>query len=126
MKQIQFILSTLCALFFLSCASTEYGSRKYPVKLNTVPANCQAWVFSRSEWLKQKDKLLAPGGKALSDADENLVVTSDEFREVPYVFIFIARDAEQHVLWKEFTPSRDTSVTIDFGPLAQPPAPAHN
>jgi hypothetical protein len=70
--------------------------------------------------------LLAPDGKALSDAHQHLVVTSDAFRELPYVFIFIARDAEQHVRWKEFTPSRDASVTIDFGPPAQPPAPAHN
>lgn len=97
-----------------ACASTDYGSRFYPVALTTVPPECKGWIIPNTKWVREKDKVLHEGGTALQSYDS--IRTPWKGRLPPYVHVFVAADADQQLRWVEFTPSRDAEVVIDFGP----------
>ena len=107
-----------CVVFLLvvclGCAGTQYGSHEYPVVLDTVPTHCSAWVIPYRDWLKKQ--------KALTDTSD---VIRAKFRSgftpwtaslLPYRFVVLAMDSSRTFRWKEFTPSMDARVTVEFAP----------
>jgi hypothetical protein len=101
-----------------ACASTEYGSRQYPITLTTVPPGCQGWIIPNTDWVVDKETILRDGIAALDDYES--ISTPWTGSRLPYVHVFVAADANRRLRWVPFTPSRDTEVVIDFGPATQP------
>jgi hypothetical protein len=107
-------ISILCA----ACETTGYGAHQFQVTLNTVPANCRAWVVRDSNWVLEQELLQAGDEEALEKYE--LHTTPFTITLPPYPYVFLAKNAEQRVLWKPFKPSQDSTVTLDFGPAVTP------
>jgi hypothetical protein len=121
MHSIARLVTPFALLALTSCVTEGYGSRFHPVALTTIPPQCQGWIIPNTRWISQKEKILQEGVVAL-EASES-IRTPWTGRLPPYVHVFVAVDAEQRLLWDEFTPSRDTEVVIDFGQAPPPPPP---
>jgi hypothetical protein len=114
MRTVALVLAAFVLSLTTSCAGTQYGSREYPVEFATVPPDCQCWILPNTEWVFQKERILQEGGAALKKYESFRSKRPETKSLLPYVHVFVAMNANQQLLWKEFTPSRDPSVLIEF------------
>ena len=116
-------LTLIVLVIACACAGTKYGSHDYDVVLDTVPTHCRAWIVPNTQWVNDQTKLLEPNSPLREKCETG--VTPWPISKPPYHYVFIAMDSQQHIAWKEFKPSRDTTVTLQFDqPVPQTPAEA--